>query len=86
MTTNEDILNKLDSILSVMKDISEKLKSDDDQLVNITRAAAILGKTEGAIRQMVHRGQLNSVRLNNGRLAFKKSYLVRYYETVASPL
>lgn len=78
MTTNSEILNK---ILEVMVEINERLKSDDNQLVNIARASAILGKSEGAIRQMVFRGQLNCTKLSNGRLAFNKRYLINYLDT-----
>lgn len=83
MTNNKEILNKLDDLVITMRAILDKISVEDNQLVNIHMAANMLGKSENAIRTMVHRGQLDCTKLNNGRLAFNKKYLRDYYSTIS---
>ena len=65
----------LTTISKRLDSIEQKLAGSDDDLLNISQAAAELGKTKNAIRQMVCRGQLNAEHAPNGQLRFRMGHI-----------
>lgn len=80
MATDLNIINKkLDDLCQLITEHFKLEENKEDELVDIHGASAILNKPETAIRQMVHRGQLSCVKLDNNRLFFRVKYLKGYY-------
>lgn len=68
-------------LISTMKDI-EPWASKESEVKYLTtkEAALIVRKTPGALRQIVHRGQIPSIKRGNS-LLFLKSDLISWVET-----
>lgn len=74
MMGEREILHLLRLICRRLDTIESKLDNDAD-LLTIGQVSEMLGRTKNAIRQMVHRGQIDAEHAPNGQLRFRRGHV-----------
>ena len=64
-------------IKAIAKQVAEELAGMNDSLLNISKVAEMLGKTEGAVSKMCQRGQLPHHK-HHGAIYFSQRELENY--------
>ena len=74
MIRRDEIDRRLAAIETTLARLTEIIGGDSD-LVTTKEAAAILGRTEHAVRHLAHRGIIGCTHTDTGRLRFRRGDL-----------